>query len=152
MFGWSYGGYAALVAAGRTPQTYQCVIAGAAVGDPQVQMNFFSRRTRGFTKNVFVPYWEQALSPVKEFADVNVPVLLIHGDVDQRVPLQSINEYRDNLEDADKDFKWVLLEGADHFSNTLFYNHKLTVYEELLSYLSGKCGLRGGTKMQTASR
>ncbi len=152
MFGWSYGGYAALVAAGRTPQPYQCVIAGAAVGDPQVQMNFFSRRTRGFTKNVFVPYWESALSPVERYEDVNVPVLLIHGDVDQRVPLQSINEYRDNLEKSGKDFKWVLLEGADHFSNTLFYNHKLTIYKEILTYLSTKCGLKGGSDYQTASR
>ncbi|MEE4204034.1 MAG: prolyl oligopeptidase family serine peptidase [Halieaceae bacterium] len=152
MFGWSYGGYAALVAAGRTPQPYQCVVAGAAVGDPQVQMNFFSRRTRGFTKNVFVPFWENALSPVKRYEDVNVPVLLIHGDVDQRVPLQSINEYRDNLEESGKDFKWVLLEGADHFSNTLFYDHKLTIYSEILSFLNGKCGLKGGTNYQTASR
>ena len=28
------GGWAALVAASRTPQIYQCVIAGAAVSDP----------------------------------------------------------------------------------------------------------------------
>jgi len=33
------------------------------------------------------------------------------------------------------------LEGADHFSNTLFYDHKLTLYEAILSYLSGECGL-----------
>ena len=38
MFGWSYGGYAALVAASRTPQIYQCVIAGAAVTDPEMQV------------------------------------------------------------------------------------------------------------------
>lgn len=152
MFGWSYGGYAALVAAGRAPQPYQCVVAGAAVGDPQQQMNFIKSRSRGFTRNMFVPFWENALSPLERYEDVNVPVLLIHGDVDQRVPLQSINEYRDRLEDADKDFKWVLLEGADHFGNTLFYDHKLTIYGEILSFLGGKCDLKGGTNRETASR
>ena len=152
MFGWSYGGYAALAAAGRAPQPYQCVIAGAAVGDPQQQMNFIKSRSRGFTRKMFVPFWENALSPLERYEDVNVPVLLIHGDVDQRVPLQSINEYRDRLEDADKDFKWVLLEGADHFGNTLFYDHKLTIYSEILSFLGGKCDLKGGTNRETASR
>ena len=47
MFGWSYGGYAALVAASRTPQIYQCVIAGAAVTDPEMQVNYYRYRLRG---------------------------------------------------------------------------------------------------------
>ena len=45
--GWSYGGYAALVAASRTPQLYQCVVAGAAVSDPLMQISYYSARMRG---------------------------------------------------------------------------------------------------------
>ena len=42
MFGWSYGGYAALIAASRTPQIYQCVIAGAAVSNYRRQANEYT--------------------------------------------------------------------------------------------------------------
>ena len=41
MFVWSYGGYAALVAASREEQIYQCVIAGAAATDPDMQLDYY---------------------------------------------------------------------------------------------------------------
>ncbi len=46
MFGWSYGGYAALIAASREDQIYQCVIAGAAVSDPLMQVNYYRYQLR----------------------------------------------------------------------------------------------------------
>ena len=36
-FGWSYGGYAALVSLSREEQLYQCAIAVAAVADAETQ-------------------------------------------------------------------------------------------------------------------
>jgi len=52
MFGWSYGGYAALIAAARTPNLYQCVIAGAAVADNLQQVNYYRNRIDGWQKVV----------------------------------------------------------------------------------------------------
>lgn len=142
MFGWSYGGYAALVAASRTPQAYQCVIAGAAVSDPEMQVNYYRYRLRGAQKAEQLAMWDDSVSPIEEVDKINVPLLLIHGDVDQRVPVEHAEKYLKRLEQAGKPHQWVLLEGADHFGGTLFYDHKITLYTELLDYLKDECGLK----------
>ena len=144
MFGWSYGGYSALVAASRSPQAYRCTIAGAAVSDPNMQVNYYRYQLRGIQKIEQLKMWDDSVSPMEEVAKVNVPILLIHGDVDQRVPVGHAKKYLKALRKADKPHKYVELKGADHFSNTLFYDHKMTIYKELLGYLSGECGLRAG--------
>ena len=146
MFGWSYGGYAALVAASRSPNAYQCVIAGAAVSDPEMQVDYYRYRLRGAGKLEQLSMWDDSVSPLLEVDKVNVPILLIHGDVDQRVPVEHAEKYLKALEKAEKQHTYVELEGADHFSNTLFYDHKLLLYTSMLNYLSKECGLEGGKK------
>jgi dipeptidyl aminopeptidase/acylaminoacyl peptidase len=143
MFGWSYGGYAALVAASRTPQIYQCVIAGAAVSDPLMQVNYYRFRMRGAQREEQLRMWDDSISPVKEVAKVNVPILLIHGDVDQRVPPEHAKKYRKLLDRYNKNYKFVELEGADHFYSTLFYNHQFTLYTAIIDFLQNDCGQVG---------
>ncbi|MEX0709218.1 MAG: prolyl oligopeptidase family serine peptidase [Woeseia sp.] len=143
MFGWSYGGYAALVAASRQPQLYQCVIAGAGVTDPLMQVNYYRDLLRGAQRDEQLNMWDDSISPLKEAAKVNVPMLLIHGDVDQRVPPEHLRRYLKQLEEHDKDFRYVWLEGADHFYSTLFYEHQIKLYENLVGYLGNECGPRG---------
>ncbi len=143
MYGWSYGGYAALVAASRSPQIYQCVIAGAAVTDTLHQVNYYRDRLRGASGMEQENMWTTSISPVKEVAKVNVPILMIHGDVDQRVPPIHARKYIKAIEETGKSFKYVELEGADHFSNTLFYHHQLKLYENLIGYLKNDCGPGG---------
>ena len=150
MFGWSYGGYAALIAASRTPQSYQCVIAGAAVTDNEMQVNYYRYQLRGAGKIEQLSMWDDSISPLEEVEKVNVPILLIHGDVDQRVPLEHAEKYRDALVDAGKPHTYLELEGADHFSNTLFYHHKLELYQAMLAYLTNECGLTTSTEPQVA--
>jgi dipeptidyl aminopeptidase/acylaminoacyl peptidase len=138
MFGWSYGGYAALVAASRTPQIYQCTIAGAAVTDMVYQLNNYltDLRLRGASKIQQVSYRKGAINPIDEVENINIPLLMIHGDVDQRVMPKHARLYLDKLDDAQKPYKMVWLEGADHFSNTLFYEHKIILYKELTEFLA----------------
>ncbi len=143
MFGWSYGGYAALVAASRTPQIYQCVIAGAAVADNLQQVNYYRDRIRGSSAIEQLGFWDDSISPIKEVDKVNVPMLMIHGDVDQRVPPIHARKYIKAMEAAKKPFKMVWLEGADHFSNTLFYDHQIMLYESMIEYLQNDCGPNG---------
>ncbi len=143
MFGWSYGGYAALVAASRTPQIYQCVIAGAAVADQIQQVNYYRDQLRGAQKERQLKYRADSINPIDEVEKVNVPILLIHGDVDQRVPITHSNRYRKQLDKYNKSYKYVELEGADHFSNTLFYNHQIKLYGSMISYLKNDCGPGG---------
>ncbi|WP_285765227.1 alpha/beta hydrolase family protein [Biformimicrobium ophioploci] len=143
MFGWSYGGYAALVAAAREEQIYQCVIAGAAVTDNNMQVNYYRSRLRGAGRIEQLGMWDDSISPLEQAEKVNVPLLLIHGDVDQRVPPEHAARYRKALDKYGKNYKYVELEGADHFSNTLFYDHQKTLYDSMIAYLSEDCGPEG---------
>lgn len=150
MFGWSYGGYAALVAAARNPQLYQCVIAGAAVADPVWFSNEFRNAfpIRAQTK-IVLKNRDAGVRPAEEVEKVNVPVMLVHGDVDQRVQYYNAKRYADLLEKHGKTYRLVRLEGADHFSNTLFYEHQLELYEELLGFLASP-NCFGRDSVQTA--
>jgi dipeptidyl aminopeptidase/acylaminoacyl peptidase len=137
MFGWSYGGYAALLAAARTPQLYQCVIAGASVTDPTMQLNYYKSYLRGSQRESQIKYRNGGIAPIKEVAKVNVPMLMIHGDVDQRVPPEHAEKYAEKLQELGKPHELLWLEGADHFSNSLFYDHKIILYKALTEYLAG---------------
>jgi dipeptidyl aminopeptidase/acylaminoacyl peptidase len=143
MFGWSYGGYAALVAASREKQIYQCVIAGAAVSDPIMQVNYYRFLMRGAQRDEQLRMWDDSISPLKEVEKVNVPLLLIHGSVDQRVPPEHAKKYRKLLDKYGKDYKYLELDGADHFSSTLFYRHQIALYETMIDYLKNDCGPGG---------
>ena len=141
MFGWSYGGYAALIAASREEQIYQCVIAGAAVTDMKMQFNYYRYQVRGAQRVEQDSYRDGAINPINEVEKINIPLLIVHGDSDQRVPPEHFEKYVDELDRAGVSYKQLLLEGADHFSNTLFYHHKISLYESMLDFLSNDCGL-----------
>jgi len=143
MYGWSYGGYAALVAASRTPQIYQCSIAGAAVADMTMQINYYRSQLRGVQKERQLKYRLGAVNPIDETAKVNIPLLMIHGSVDQRVPVDHAKKYRKAIADQGKPFKYVELDGADHFYDTLEYDHQKLLYESIISFLKNDCGPGG---------
>lgn len=142
MFGWSYGGYAAVIAASRTPQIYRCVIAAAAVTDNNLQVNHYRWALRGAQREEQLRMWDDSVSPIEVAHQVNVPMLLIHGSVDQRVPREHATIYRRRLEEHGKNFKFVELEGADHFSNTLFYDHQIKLYESMIGFLRQDCDMQ----------
>lgn len=143
MFGWSYGGYAALVAASRTPQIYQCVIAGAAVSNYRRQANEYSNPSSGTGKVWTEVYQYGAIQPTEEVEKVNIPVMLVHGSVDQRVRPRQARMYIKALEKVGIPYKYVELDGADHFYSTLFYNHQLELYENMIDFLANDCGPNG---------
>ena len=148
MFGWSYGGYAALIAASREDQIYQCVIAGAAVTDPDMQMDYYRYRIEGSQKIEQLTTWDGAVSPIKEVEKINVPMLVVHGDNDQRVPPEHFDKYIAELDRAGIDYQKLILENADHFSNTLFYHHKIALYEKMLDFFKNDCGsMSAGTSL-----
>ena len=136
MFGWSYGGYASFVASMRDNNIYKCSVAGAGVSDldrigASINNNRFIRILQGPTV--------KGLNPLDNVEKVNVPILVVHGDIDQRVPVEHSRLFVDELKKHNKDFKYVELEGADHFSNTLYYEHKAEFYNELIDWFDNKC-------------
>lgn len=145
MFGWSYGGYAALVATQRTPQIYQCAIAGAAVADPE--KSYYGRRGTDTPKAL--DDWAKrrgmiGWNPIKNVDKANIPLLMVHGDVDARVEYYHYTDYKAAMEKAGKtNAQYVTLKGADHFSRTLMFDHQQTLYSKMLDYLKKDCGPGG---------
>ena len=113
------------------------------MADQIQQVNYYRDQLRGAQKERQLKYRADSINPIDEVAKVNVPILLIHGDVDQRVPITHSNRYRKQLDKYNKDYQYVELEGADHFSNTLFYNHQIKLYGSMISYLKNDCGPGG---------
>jgi len=134
MFGWSYG---------RDPQVYQCVIAGAAVSNYRRQANEYTNPSSGTGKIWTQVYQYGAVQPTEEVSKVNIPILLVHGSVDQRVQPRQARMYLKELEKHDKPHKYVELDGADHFYSTLFYEHQLELYESMIDFLKNDCGPGG---------
>ena len=145
MFGWSYGGYAALVATTRDPNIYQCAIAGAAVADPEKVYKL--RRSPSSPKAL--DEWSRrrgtiGINPINEVTKSNIPLLMIHGDVDSRVLYFNLEDYRETMEAAGKtNAQYLTLEGADHFYRTLMYNHQEAMYTKILDFLKNDCGPGG---------
>lgn len=145
MFGWSYGGYAALVATTRSPNIYQCAIAGAAVADPE---KVYQLR-RGSSPPKALDEWSKrrgmiGINPIKEVGKPSIPLLMVHGDDDRRVMYFNFKDYKAAMEKAGKTTaQYLTLEGADHFSVTLMYHHQQQLYAKLLDYLQNDCGPGG---------
>ncbi|WP_340679322.1 prolyl oligopeptidase family serine peptidase [Paraglaciecola sp.] len=137
IFGWSYGGYAAFAAAMRKDNIYQCAIAGAGITDlSRITATLFGASRYG---RIYQAPTVKGVSPIEHVKDLNVPLLIIHGDIDQRVPIEQSRLFVDELKKLDKDYKYIELKGADHFSNTLYYRHKTEFYTALLDWLKNKC-------------
>lgn len=143
MAGWSYGGYASLVAATRDPQIYQCVVAGAAVADPVMQLNNYRYQLSGTQEDEQMGTWLEAVSPTDEAEKVNVPMLLIHGDADARVSLDHVTRYRRELDKWEKQYEYIELPNAAHFFSTLNYKHREDFYTAMLRFLKEDCGPDG---------
>lgn len=124
--GASYGGYAALAGATFTPNLYKCAVSINGVSDVE-QMLDTEERDHGDDHWV-VSYWQdvisngdvnedhlEQISPINYVEDVKIPILLIHGERDQTVPLSQSEDMFDELEDADKSVIFIELKGGDHY-------------------------------------
>ena len=83
------------------------------------------------------------INPIAEVDKVNIPLLMVHGDVDSRVLYYHFEDYKKAFEAAGKQGEFVTLEKADHFYRTLMYTHQQQFYTKMLDYLANDCGPGG---------
>lgn len=138
MFGWSHGGYASVAAAMRSPQMYRCTIPGAAVTDLGQQNSGFAddRDSRRFLQATY-----KGLDPIKNVEKISVPMLVIHGELDQRVMKEQADVLLKEMDKQGKPYRKLYLPKADHFSNTLTYDDRLAMYNEISDFLKNECGM-----------
>ncbi|MBI1213673.1 MAG: prolyl oligopeptidase family serine peptidase [Alphaproteobacteria bacterium] len=126
IFGWSYGGYAALAGLAFTPDLYKCGVAGAPISDLLTMTGFVNGYSGyGFDEEYW--YWPRAVgdvtrdrermaatSPALHADRIRAPLLLIHGTYDTTVPIGQSDEMAKAMERAGKPYEYVRLEGEDH--------------------------------------
>ncbi|MEL6540803.1 MAG: prolyl oligopeptidase family serine peptidase [Pseudomonadota bacterium] len=142
MFGWSYGGYAALVAASREDNIYQCAVAGAAVSNWTKLKQVWGRNISSGVEQ----YWldtAYGVNPVDEASKANIPLLMVHPKDDRRVLYYHFQDYKKEFEKAGRNGQFVTIDGADHFSNTHMFNHMQQFYTKMLDFLANDCGPGG---------
>ena len=113
MFGWSYGGYAASRAAQRDGDKYRCAISGAGVHDLP-DMVAYDREYLGRYGAQFIGSAASKLSdisPSRQAKSFSIPVMIVHGAKDDRVPVAQSRNLVKRLKAAGKvegrDFVYV---------------------------------------------
>jgi len=117
IMGGSYGGYAALMGVVKDPDQYRCAVAFAAVSDPRFMYEFhwsdLSTEGRKYSLPLTLgdPKADAALlaaaSPLEHAARIKAPILLVHGKIDYRVPIQNSERMLDALRKLGKTVDWV---------------------------------------------
>ena len=100
MFGFSYGGYAAMAAAVRPNGLYKCAIAGAGVSDiDRIWARFY---TNAYFRDHQAPT-VKGLSPASKADQISIPIYVFHGDRDQVVPIQQSEWFVSKARGAGRD-------------------------------------------------
>ena len=114
--GWSYGGYAALQSAATEPSLYKAVVAIAPVTDLALLKTEAQDYTNYKQTVAFIgdgPHLVEG-SPVHQAAAVQVPVLLVHGDLDVNVNFEQSQRMQQALQSAGKKSEFLAFKGLDH--------------------------------------
>jgi acetyl esterase/lipase len=111
MFGYSYGGFAAVAAAVRPNSPYQCAIAGAPVSSLERLANFWgsnriARQVQGWTV--------AGMDPYENVDKQNIPLILYHGDRDRQADTDHSTMYYSRAKGMGKDVEYVEVKDMWH--------------------------------------
>jgi dipeptidyl aminopeptidase/acylaminoacyl peptidase len=144
IFGTSFGGYAALMGAIREPDLYRCAISTAGVTSLPLMRKWGdiqrSESGRNYL-NMAVGDDEKALydqSPVKYAADIRVPILLVHGNHDQRVSFEHARAMVAAMEKAEKSMETFFF--GDETHGIYGTENRQAYYERVLGFLRRHLG------------
>ena len=140
--GYSYGGFAAFAAAARSSQSdaFRCAIAGAGVADLNRWSHYAgeSKIQREALADTMT-----GLNPWDHANDVKIPVLVYHGDRDNRVPYHEGEAMYERLKAAGKNVKFLELKDMGHQINLWSPENFHDVLTTVDSFLATDCGPGG---------
>lgn len=149
--GWSYGGYAALMGAVKTPDLYRCAASMAGVSDLRRRLD---RAQSSRFADINLPRYDsdpasiEANSPVLHADRIRIPVLLAHGRRDFTVPVGDTEAMESALRRVGKDVEAIYFDDDDHY---LFREEDRIAYLRALDrFLAANLGPGAGA--QTGSR
>ncbi|MFN3353423.1 MAG: alpha/beta hydrolase family protein [Brevundimonas sp.] len=143
--GASYGGYAAMAGPTLDPGVYRCAVAVAGVSDLR-RMVEWSAEQAGRDDSPVVRYWNRfmgadrlgdrgldEISPARQAARADAPILMIHGRDDTVVPYEQTRIFANALRAAGKPHEVVDLNGEDHWLSRP--ETRLQMLRETIRYL-----------------
>lgn len=144
-YGASYGGYAALQSIVREPEMYRCAIGYVGLYNMDLWLkdsDVAERRSgRNYQSEVFPPTSaeRQAQSPAFFVDRINVPLMLVHGEKDMRVPISQFRDFTRRLEEAGKPPQVVVVEEKEGHG---FYNfeNQVNLYNAMEKFLEQHIG------------
>jgi len=138
VFGWSFGGYTANVAMTRGNDVFKCAVSGAGISNvTQIAGGLSgSRFLRRYQKPTISGY-----SPIDYVDKVNMPVLIVHGNLDTTVDVRQSRRFVRALKKANKDVEYIEIKDMYHNPATATrYKDYMTFYPEMLEFFDSKCG------------
>ncbi len=111
IFGYSYGGYAAIAATVRPNGPYRCAISGAGVSDLQRLGNLWgassiAREAQGSTV--------AGMNPITQVDKASIPILLFHGDRDRTADTIHSRDFYSAMKSAGKDVEYYEIKDMWH--------------------------------------
>jgi dipeptidyl aminopeptidase/acylaminoacyl peptidase len=144
-YGASYGGYAALQSVVREPDLYRCAIGYVGLYSMSLWMRDSdvseSEWGRNYQREVF-PETEagrQAQSPAFNVERIKVPLMLVHGAKDPRVPISQYNLLVKRLEEAGKPPEVKIVEDKEGHG-FYDYQNQVDLYTAMEAFLDKHIG------------
>jgi len=155
--GGSYGGYATLVGLTKTPELYRAGAAYASVTDIEFLISDDKWYDWGYEWHETMVGGERgdrdrlrAASPLRNAANVRVPVLLGHGVDDQRVHVHQSQRMAKALRDAGKDVEY--LEFPSEIHGFLLESNRIRWYEALIAFFEKNLAARATAELVAEAR
>ncbi len=112
IFGWSYGGYMALMAAMTAPDVFAASVSGAPVTDWKLYDTHYTERFLETPASNASGY--EASSVLHYARDLRAPLLVIHGMADDNVLFAHSTKLFKQLQELDKPFDVMVYPGSKH--------------------------------------
>jgi len=114
VYGGSFGGYSSLMQPIRAPELYKCAIDYAGVADLRIQSERSDTR-RSRSGNAYLraamgkddDEYTRENSPIDLVDKFKVPVLIVHGEDDPRVPFENAKLWRSAMEKRGIPTEWL---------------------------------------------
>jgi dipeptidyl aminopeptidase/acylaminoacyl peptidase len=117
IFGWSYGGYAALQSGVTAPDLFKAIVAIAPVTDlAQLRLEGVGYSNRRLLEEEIGsgPHLKEG-SPAQNASQISAPVLIVHGLNDVNVNVNQSRLMVDRLKDAGRPAEYMEVPELDHY-------------------------------------
>ncbi len=143
-YGASFGAYSAMMVAAKAPDLFKCAVGYAGIYDLPMMFNKGDikdqKSGRNYLQRVLGNDMQAlaAVSPTSLADRIKVPVLLIHGEEDERAPIAQGIAMRDALEKSGNPAEWWAVAKEGHG----FYNedNNIALFKRLETFLGAHIG------------